>query len=192
MNDYHHRDLKRAILAAAMEALAERQPDLSLRALAHRVGVSPGAPYKHYRDRSSLIAAIIAAGFDRLRICVEQADLAASSRGQVVAQAVAYVEFAKACPALFRLMFGSPRTDPIAITAADAAYGVLAERIGRDDPEASLQSERALACWSLMHGLAILTIDGQIDDKGQSDAVVSQLFALTALGPVPQDKNPLD
>lgn len=180
MGDYHHGDLRRAILDAAMEALAETgDPDLSLRALARRVGVSPGAPYKHYRDRSALVCAIVATGFDRLRTCVERADIAAGPRGHIIAQAVAYVGFAKSCPALFRLMFGTPRSDPIVITAAKAAYSVLAERIRRDNPENPLQSERALACWSLMHGLATLTIDGQIEDKGPSGTVVSQVFTLT-------------
>src|ERR1700755_1222582 len=64
---YHHGDLRRAIVTAALEMLSETQSvDCSLRELARRAGVSHNAPYKHFAEKTELLAAVSAAGFERL------------------------------------------------------------------------------------------------------------------------------
>ena len=64
---YHHGDLRRAIVKAAMEILQETQSlEFSLRELARRAGVSHNAPYKHFADKRELLAAVSAAGFETL------------------------------------------------------------------------------------------------------------------------------
>src|SRR3954470_2917942 len=64
---YHHGDLRRAIVTAALEILAETQSlEFSLRELARRAGVSHNAPYKHFADKRDLLAAVSAAGFEAL------------------------------------------------------------------------------------------------------------------------------
>ena len=64
---YHHGNLKEALLAAAVEAIAESGPrGFTLREAARRAGVSHNAPYRHFRDRDDLLAAVAADGFDRL------------------------------------------------------------------------------------------------------------------------------
>ena len=64
---YHHGDLQRAIVSAALEVLSETQStEFSLRELARRAGVSHNAPYKHFADKRELLAAVSAAGFERL------------------------------------------------------------------------------------------------------------------------------
>src|SRR3954447_13541197 len=64
---YHHGDLRRAIVKAAVEILHETQSlEFSLRELARRAGVSHNAPYKHFADKRELLAAVSAAGFDLL------------------------------------------------------------------------------------------------------------------------------
>ncbi len=64
---YHHGDLRRAIVKAALEILQETQSlEFSLRELARRAGVSHNAPYKHFADKRELLAAVSAAGFDTL------------------------------------------------------------------------------------------------------------------------------
>ena len=64
---YHHGDLHRAIVNAALEILGETQSlEFSLRELARRAGVSHNAPYKHFADKRELLAAVSAAGFEML------------------------------------------------------------------------------------------------------------------------------
>src|ERR1043165_4202567 len=64
---YHHGDLQRAIVNAALEVLSETQStEFSLRELARRAGVSHNAPYKHFADKRELLAAVSAAGFETL------------------------------------------------------------------------------------------------------------------------------
>src|ERR1700692_2342998 len=64
---YHHGDLRRAIVTSALELLREtRSTEFSLRELARRAGVSHNAPYKHFADKRELLAAVSAAGFERL------------------------------------------------------------------------------------------------------------------------------
>ena len=61
---YHHGDLRRAVVVAALEILSETQSlEFSLRELARRAGVSHNAPYKHFADKRELLAAVSAVGF---------------------------------------------------------------------------------------------------------------------------------
>lgn len=181
MTAYHHGDLKEALLAVATDVLANHgEAALSLRALARHLGVSPGAPYRHYPDRSALLKALVARGFDRLAHAASQADAAATDRNAVVAQATAYVRFARDNDALFRLMFSGMRFDPAVSISAEAAYEVLASRMRNDHPDDPALAVRTLGAWSLMHGLALLTVDGQIDDKGSVDQVVASVFRVMA------------
>lgn len=181
MPSYHHGDLKEALLGAALEVLTRQgEASLSLRALARHLGVSPGAPYRHYPDRDALLKAIVTRGFDQLGSAAAKADAAAPDGFAVTAQAIAYVHFAKDNPALLRLMFSGLRFDPIVAASAEAAYEVLASRLRRDRPNDPQIESRTLGAWSLMHGLALLTVDGQIDDKGSTDQVVSSVFSVLA------------
>src|ERR1700738_3742888 len=67
LRPYHHGDLRRAIVTAALEILSETQSvEFSLRELGRRAGVSHNAPYKHFAEKSALLAAVSAAGFDLL------------------------------------------------------------------------------------------------------------------------------
>ena len=166
---YHHGDLRTALVAATLDLLAEAGTDaVSLRAVARRAGVSAMAPYRHYPDKESLLAAAAAHGFEGLRATLRQADSAAPPGQALVAQAVAYVRYALDNPALFRLMFG-PRhlgKHPNLSTAGDSAYAVLADRVAADTPDRTDHNARALGCWALVHGLAFLFLDGRISETG--------------------------
>ena len=182
MPSYHHGDLKKALLGAALDMLARQgESSLSLRALARHLGVSPGAPYRHYPDRDALLKALVVFGFDQLGSAAAEADARAADGTQVTAQAIAYVHFAKNVPALLRLMFGALRFDPAVSSSAEAAYEVLAGRLRRDHPDDPQIAARTLAAWSLMHGLALLSVDGQLDDKGSVEQVVASVFSVVAL-----------
>ena len=106
-------------------------------------------------------------GFDGLRDGLRAADAAAPAGQALVAQAVAYVDYALRHPALFRLMFGPRRlgVHPELTAAGDAAYAVLAARVAAETPADAAREARALGCWSLVHGLASLFLDGRIGEK---------------------------
>jgi AcrR family transcriptional regulator len=157
---YHHGDLRAALLDAALALLAEGQ-EPSLRAVARRAGVSPMAPYRHYADREALLAAVALRGIEGLKTALQAADAAAPPGQAVVAQAVAYVRYACDHPVLFRLMFGParPTVEHGICSAAQDVKDVLMGRLAREAPE-RFTPDFALGCWSTIHGLAQLVIEG--------------------------------
>ena len=156
------------LFAAALDLLAEEGADaLSLREVARRAGVSAMAPYRHYADKEALLAALAAHGFRGLHDALHRADLEAASGQALVDQAVAYVRFALANPALFRLISGPKRSGahPELVAAADATYGVLSGRVAAAAADGCDREARAVGCWALAHGLAGLFLDGQISER---------------------------
>lgn len=186
---YHHGHLREALLDAGRALLAEGGLSaLSLRELARRVGVSPAAPYHHFRDKAELVAALVEDGLRRL----EQASVAALRDGatpieRLRAIGVAYVTFAVTHPAEFRLLFRPELgriPDPPDLERAPV-FRVLISVV--DDLERPVGLDRftaAVAAWSLVHGLAALLVDGPLlplaSDHRQverlANAVTAQLF----------------
>ena len=149
------------------------------------------APYRHFPGKESLLAAVAAQGFGRLAERLGQADATAQGVEALVAQGVAYVGFACDEPALFRLMFGSapPKDHPDLRVAGEAAYAVLARRAA-DLAEAGDQGDLALACWSLVHGLASLLVDGHALDAAREPAAIAARVARLMLRGVGPDRAP--
>src|SRR5262245_23788463 len=104
---YHHGDLRRALLDAALEILAEGgAAGLTLREVARRAGVTHAAPYRHFEDKAALLAAVAEEGFR----AVYAEMLARSERVKDPVERLyqigaAYVLFAVTHPAHFRVMF---------------------------------------------------------------------------------------
>ena len=188
---YHHGELRTALVGAALDLLAEDGADaLSLRAVARRAGVSAMAPYRHYPDKEALLAAVAAHGFDGLRDALRQADAEALPGQALVAQAVAYVGYAVGRPALFRLMFGLKRlgAHPELMAAGGAAYAVLGDRIAAELPAEADREAHTLGCWSLVHGLASLVLDGLVAVEAAADDLarrVAQAMIVGRLGAAP-------
>lgn len=165
---YHHGDLRAALVAAGLAILEEGvDPSvLSLREAARRAGVSAMAPYRHFDDKDALLAALATVGFERLGAALRAADVGDDGRAALRAQGVAYVAFACAHPALFRLMFGarSPSKTGALLAAERATFDVLAGRVAGLMGAASAETvaDEALAKWALVHGLAMLAVDGQL------------------------------
>lgn len=171
---YHHGDLRRALLRGALELLAEGGPaHLTLRGAARRAGVSPAAPYRHFTDKRALLAAVAEEGFVALeRACLEAiGDDHASPIEVYRRRGLAYVRFAAEHPAHYRVMFGPEIPDKAAYDglhlAAMAAYEALRQTL-RACASAGCFGEaeievRAMRAWALVHGLASLFIDGQLD-----------------------------
>ncbi len=169
---YHHGSLHAALLRAA-ESILERDgiAGLTLRAAAREAGVSHAAPKNHFGDIRGLLSELAAVGFARLATAltanVGEGDpprmrLSAIGRG--------YVAFARQNPGLFLLMFRSERLDftrPTLRTAAEAAFGVLRDAVGaqrppRERPLTLAQAAHVTAAWSLVHGFAMLMLDGRL------------------------------
>jgi hypothetical protein len=115
---------------------------------------------------------------------LESADTGAPAGQELVAQAVAYVGFALAKPALFRLMFGARRLGqhPDLAEKGEAAYRVLSRRVAAESPE-DVREARVLGCWSLVHGLALLFLDGKVgENKAVPDAEITRRVAEVMLG----------
>lgn len=163
---YHHGDLAVACVHAAMELLEEDggTAGLSLRAVARRAGVSPGAPYRHYADRDALISAVAAVGYRELAGCMAAAHAAPATPDDLVAIGIAYVGFALRHPALFQLMFGAPcdRENAERVAATMAVWDLVSGGVRATFPDCDVEA-MSNAIWSLVHGLAFLHLDGKFD-----------------------------
>ncbi len=153
-----------------------------MRAVARRAGVSAMAPYRHFQDKEALLAAVAADGFREFAATLEVADRSVPPDRALLEQGVAYVRFACDQPALFRLMFGPPRQGAHPALKHDEAqaHGVLAARVAAETP-APARTARVLACWSVVHGLASLIIDGQIDTTGTTPEALAREVAAAFL-----------
>jgi AcrR family transcriptional regulator len=169
--NYHHGDLRAAAIAAGLELLKDRAADdLGLREVARSVGVSATALYRHFPDKAALLRALAAEGFQQLADA--QRDAAAAAGGGNAgfgATGRAYVRFALANPALFRLLFSAmaPTRDPFGRSPEEMpeAFRMLWDNAARlAPPDAGPQAAPliALEAWALVHGLATLMLDGQI------------------------------
>ncbi len=182
---YHHGDLRRALLDAALELVRTRGVDsLSLRAVAREAGVSHAAPYHHFADRRDLIAAVAEEGFHSLReAMVARAQAIPHPAGQLQESGIGYVLFAMRHPAHFRVMFSPELADradqPALQQAALASYEVLlvaiercqAAGLARDgDPEVLSR-----AAWSQVHGLATLLLDGHFGAEARGEVEAERL-----------------
>jgi len=172
---YQHGDLRRALVQAGLKMLEENGVDgLSLRGAAELAGVSHAAPYRHFRDKDELVAAVAEAGFRLLTSHMrdEVAGRGGDALSRLRAAAEGYVSFAVAHPATFRTIFGGAvcgdgEQRPVALQqAGEEAYGVLRDLIAEGIERGRLRAEDpdhlALAAWSMVHGLGMLMIEGQI------------------------------
>jgi AcrR family transcriptional regulator len=169
---YHHGDLRRALLDAAL-ALVEEDGigAISLREVARKAGVSHNAPYHHFPDRGSLLAAIAEEGFSLLaKEMAEARAVAPSQRARLEACGRAYVRFALRSPAHFRVMFrpelAAAHEQPAVAQASMPAFDTLVASV-IEAQEAGLAPAGdpmpvVLTCWSAVHGLASLWLDGPL------------------------------
>jgi AcrR family transcriptional regulator len=177
---YHHGDLRSAAIREGLQLLEERGVDeISLREIARRAGVSATALYRHFPDKDALLAALAEEG---LAVLGGEQQAAAEAAGGGVAgfnaTGRAYVRFALAHPALFRLIFakGVKRAAPDWCEKDDDAMRLLlknaSELIAPEHGEAAAKLF-ALRAWALVHGLSVLALDGQIsDDLAMIDAAI--------------------
>lgn len=190
---YHHGNLRAALIEQARRTIDEQGAQaLSLRELARAVGVSHGAPRRHFPDRQALLDALAQDGFERLgdalRRAVDDAGAAFGPRLHGLAQA--YIGFAVRHPALLELMFAGKHrddadADPVRETADRAfavAYGVIADAQAAGELGPGEPGRVAIAAFATLQGLAAMAngamIEGAPVDEVVRDAVDQLLDGL--------------
>jgi AcrR family transcriptional regulator len=175
---YHHGDLHRALIDAALHLIANQGIEaLTLREVAQQVGVSRMAPYRHFADKSALLAAVAEEGF---RILKQQLDQTAQTQTdpleKLQAIGVTYVRYAVNHAAHYRVMFGTKIADkqsyPALLQVARDTFDVLVQTLVQCQQSGLARSanptQQAQIAWSLVHGLSMLAIDGQLAATGCS------------------------
>lgn len=172
---YHHGDLKRALTDAALQLVQEKGPKgFTLREVARRAGVSAAAPYRHFADKSQLLAAAATQGFVQLHEALD-ATVAANPdlSEQALAMGKAYVRWAVTHPDYYQVMFGSEldKTESPEVLAAGArAFDDLLDTIKRCQQAGLLPGgdphTTAGPIWSLLHGISMLTIGSDLTHVG--------------------------
>jgi len=167
---YHHGDLRAALIKAGLGLLASQSADsLSLREIARKVGVSPTAVYRHFPNKQSLLYALCELAANGL-YAAQDAAMKAAGGGMAgfAATGRAYVRFALANPALFRLLMTTkPPTETLDPddTHVYAAMRLLRSNVASILPAGAppeLHHAVATMAWSQVHGMAMLMLDGQI------------------------------
>lgn len=169
---YHHGDLRRALVEAARRILENEGPSaLSLRAVAREAGVSPAAPYHHFKDKGELLDAVAHVGWDMLGDAMRVSrDKAPDARHAMTEIGVAYVQFAQQHPALYRVMYDASR-DKVSLpdgmkSDEDSAYCMVQDAFraaaGPDVPEMDVELA-TIAAWCAGHGLAEMSAFHQFD-----------------------------
>jgi AcrR family transcriptional regulator len=179
---YHHGNLRRALLDEAVATIrADGVEGLTLREIGARVGVSRTALYRHFADKRALLNAVATEGFRTLRQQLVTAwEDGGRGRAAFEAMGAVYVRFAVANPSHYRVMFGG-FVDPDACgpeLAAEAAgaFQALVDALTALQRDAIMRAEDSVKMarfvWAVVHGVAMLGIDGQLREKGSVDELM--------------------
>jgi AcrR family transcriptional regulator len=181
---YHHGNLRTALLAEAERTVRERGvQELSLRELARQVGVSHGAPRRHFPDRQALLDAVAEAGFGRLGAELRRAvdDAGEEFPARLRATAAAYVRFATRDAALLELMFAGKHNEQSGALheAADRAFSVILELIQQGQADGALEPgepERVgMVLFATIQGVAALVTGGMVDPVQLDELLVDSI-----------------
>jgi AcrR family transcriptional regulator len=181
---YHHGNLRTALLAQAEQTVRERGvQDLSLRELAREVGVSHGAPRRHFADRQALLDALAEAGFARLGAELRSAAGGGGEdfQGRLRATATAYIRFATRDAALLELMFAGKHRGPSGALheAADRAFSVILELIEQGQADGVIElgepDRVGLVLFATIQGIAALLNGGMVDVEHLDELVADAI-----------------
>lgn len=184
---YHHGDLRAALIGAAVQILEkEGEAALTLREVARRVGVSAAAPYHHFADKHAILAAVGEEGFGHLADAMEEARATSGPKHRDILRAigVAYVRFAVRHPSHFRVMFSgilAVKECGSLHAAAQRAFGLLLGAIVTAQNAGVLidgnPARLAIYSWSMVHGLAMLYLNGAAEGPAGPLGTIDELAA---------------
>jgi AcrR family transcriptional regulator len=180
---YHHGDLRAALMAAALKLIDRHGvKGFTLKDAARMAGVSIAAPYRHFADKEALLRAIQEEGFAAFDAALAASRNPASTpKEQLIELGLAYLRFALGHPAHIRVMFGMAGKalppDPTELRHGQIGYALLVESVAALDPHApeDLQHDLVVASWSIVHGYALLQLDGVLASTGSTGDPETQL-----------------
>lgn len=184
---YHHGNLQEALLEASIHLIGEVGPNaFTLREVARRAGVSHNAPYRHFQDKSALLAAVAAQGYDELtEAMTKAAEQQANPRDRLKQAGLAYIAFALRRPEHFTVMFDAPlppQEHPDAALASKRSFSVLLDLVQAcQDKKQSLPEDSlsfALLAWSMVHGIAKLAITGRLPYRSRAKVLEFASFVI--------------
>jgi AcrR family transcriptional regulator len=164
---YHHGNLKEALIRAALELIAQKGPaGFTFAEAARWAGVSPAAPYRHFRDRDELLIDVARRGFDQFESVLARAwnDGRPDAFAALDRMGKAYLQFARSEPAYYSAMFEAgipPEASPELRDAAERALAVLRTAVERLIATMPVRNRppvlmMTLHIWAMSHGIASL------------------------------------
>lgn len=187
--------LRQTLIDAALACIESNgMHALTLREVAKRAGVSHQAPYRHFVDRSELLAAAAERGFARLLMALQKSVQTAPVDGRLEALLRAYIRFAVQEPTLFRVMFSPEVADkapyPALQALADESLALVWRVVEEEQSERRVRAGNTLdyvaTAWALAHGLAGFFLDGLLRRRGYSprtaDAIAVRAVAILRAG----------
>lgn len=189
-SNYHHGDLKNALVDAATRLIETKGlPGLSLRGVAREAGVSQAAPYHHFKDKEALVAEVCCLGFcelgDRMRAAIGEAPSVLDALDQV---GHAYIVFAMERRAYFSIMWGSnvedksdyPRLQEEAHCTFEMLVGLIAKGQAAGEIRPGAPVEHAMAAWAAVHGAASLLVDKGIDNDTMQELGINRELVVSS------------
>lgn len=184
-------DFRRRLLSVAERAFAEQGADgVTMRQLAQQLGCSATTPYRYFKDKDEILAAVTAAALDRFSASLEEAfAVDGSGLDQSAGVRQAYLRFAFENPRAYKLMFDLPHPD-ISSYPDLAGAALRAERI-MTAPLEKLVAEGAIVgnprllgrvFWSAIHGAVSLQLAGKLDSSPDFDSVLDTTLRLIVTG----------
>lgn len=188
-DSYHHKDIKNRLLELAIKKLEEvGVENLSIRELARDLGVSKNAPYRHFRNKDELLAAIANFGFIELTRMMEDGISAESGfRESLESMGNRYIDFSRLYPSIYRFMFSMTKSE-IFYTKYDEnaskAFLILSNQIEKAIDSGLIKQQdafkTALSVWAYIHGCASFYVDSIGLPFGLSDKNI-KIFSVDML-----------
>jgi AcrR family transcriptional regulator len=189
---YHHGNLRRGLLDEALATIRREGVEaLTLREIGARLGVSRTALYRHFTDKRALLAAVATEGFRTLRHqLVTTWGEGGGGPAAFESMGVAYVRFAVANPSHYRVMFGGfvdPKAcEPDLAAEAAGAFQALVDALAALQRDSIVRGDDTLTMarfvWAVVHGVAMLAIDGQLREPGSVEALTRYALERLAAG----------
>lgn len=191
LSDAEIQDFRRRLLAVAERSFAEHGIDgVTVRQLAQQLGCSAMTPYRYFRDKNEILAAVTAAALDRFSQTLEAAfDAPGNAHERSAAVRAAYLRFAFDNPGAYKLMFGLPHPEvsrfPELARAAQRAERIMTAPLEGLVAEGAIAGDPRLlgrVFWSAIHGAVSLQLAGKLDAAPGFESVLEHLLRFIAAG----------